>query len=140
MKIQRHRLHLVAAAAALALGSALSTAQAAEPGKLLIWINGDKGYNGLQKIGDEFAKKTGVQFGIMVNPGGAVSDDAGLRRFIDSLKGYPVYYGLQPMSPGWSSAFSPEAIGPGAEEGEGTGFGRELLAMDAGRARTSLKR
>jgi maltose/maltodextrin transport system substrate-binding protein len=34
---------------------------AAEQGKLLIWINGDKGYNGLQKVGDEFAKKTGVQ-------------------------------------------------------------------------------
>ena len=61
MKIQRHRLHLVAAAAALALGAAFGPAQAAEPGKLLIWINGDKGYNGLQKIGDEFAKKTGVQ-------------------------------------------------------------------------------
>jgi hypothetical protein len=39
-----------------------------------------------------------------------------------------------------SSAFSPEAIGPGEEGGEGTGFGRELLAMDAGRARASLKR
>ena len=51
----------------------------------------------------EISKKTGVQFGIMVNPGGAVSDDAGLRRFIESLKPYPVYYGLQPMSPGWSS-------------------------------------
>jgi maltose/maltodextrin transport system substrate-binding protein len=61
MKLQRQRLHLVAAAAALALGGAIGNAQAAEPGKLLIWINGDKGYNGLQKIGDEFAKKTGVQ-------------------------------------------------------------------------------
>jgi uncharacterized protein (DUF2336 family) len=39
-----------------------------------------------------------------------------------------------------SSAFSPEAIGPGEEEDEATGFGRELLAKDAGRARTSLKR
>src|SRR5215469_8606070 len=58
----------------------------------------------------EIAKKTGVQFGIMVNPGGPVSDDAGLRRFIDSLKPYPVYYGLQPMSPGWSKSFSPETI------------------------------
>lgn len=58
----------------------------------------------------EIANKTGVQFGIMVNPGGAVSDDAGLKRFIDSLKAYPVYYGLQPMSPGWSKNFSPEAI------------------------------
>jgi hypothetical protein len=58
----------------------------------------------------EIAKKTGVQFGIMVNPGGTVSDDAGLRRFIDSLTLYPVYRGLQPMSPGWSTSFSPETI------------------------------
>ena len=55
----RNTLKLIAAAAVMALGSGL--AGAAEPGKLLIWINGDKGYNGLQKVGDEFAKKTGVQ-------------------------------------------------------------------------------
>jgi len=62
MKLQRQRIHFVAAAAALALGATLGgSAFASEPGKLLIWINGDKGYNGLQKIGDEFAKKTGVQ-------------------------------------------------------------------------------
>jgi hypothetical protein len=58
----------------------------------------------------QIAKRTGVQFGIMVNPGGAVSDDAGLRHFIDSLKPYPVYCGLQPMSPGWSRNFSTETI------------------------------
>src|SRR5215472_537648 len=58
----------------------------------------------------EISQKTGVQFGIMVNPGGAVSDDAGLRRFLDSLEPYPVYRGLQPMSPGWSRNFSPEMI------------------------------
>jgi hypothetical protein len=58
----------------------------------------------------EISKKTGVQFGIMVNPGGPVTDDTGLRRFIDSLKPYPVYCGLQPMSPGWSRSFSPETI------------------------------
>jgi maltose/maltodextrin transport system substrate-binding protein len=62
MKIQRQRIQLVAAAAALALSAGFAgPAAAAEPGKLLIWINGDKGYNGLQKVGDEFAKKTGVQ-------------------------------------------------------------------------------
>ena len=62
MKVQRQRIRLVAAAAALALGATLGgSALASEPGKLLVWINGDKGYNGLQKIGDEFAKKTGVQ-------------------------------------------------------------------------------
>jgi len=58
----------------------------------------------------EISKKTNVQFGIMVNPGGSVSDDAGLRGFIESLKPYPVYCGLQPMSPGWSRSFAPETV------------------------------
>jgi len=58
----------------------------------------------------EISRKTNVQFGIMVNPGGDVNDDTGLRRFIESLKPYPVYCGLQPMSPGWSRSFSPETI------------------------------
>ena len=44
-----------------ALGSVAGIAQAAEPGKLLIWINGDKGYKGLAKVGEEFTKKTGVK-------------------------------------------------------------------------------
>src|SRR5689334_11765744 len=48
-----------AAAATAALASA-SAAMAQEAGKLLVWINGDKGYNGLQKVGDEFAKKAGI--------------------------------------------------------------------------------
>jgi hypothetical protein len=50
----------------------------------------------------EISRRTGVQFGIMVNPGGPVSDDEGLKRFIEALKPYPVYCGLQPLSPGWS--------------------------------------
>jgi hypothetical protein len=58
----------------------------------------------------EIAHKTGVQFGIMVNPGGDVHDDATLKQFINSLHPYPVYYGLQPMSPGWSAGFSPETV------------------------------
>lgn len=33
---------------------------AAENGKLLIWINGDKGFNGLQQVADAFTKKTGI--------------------------------------------------------------------------------
>ncbi len=58
----------------------------------------------------EISRKTGVQFGIMANVGGLVTDDAGLRRFLDSLAPYPVYRGLQPMSPGWSRNFAPETI------------------------------
>ena len=32
------------------VAGALTLVQAAEKGQLLIWINGDKGYNGLQKV------------------------------------------------------------------------------------------
>ncbi|WP_036771617.1 maltose/maltodextrin ABC transporter substrate-binding protein MalE [Photorhabdus australis] len=31
-----------------------------EEGKLVIWINGDKGYNGLAQVGEKFEKDTGV--------------------------------------------------------------------------------
>jgi maltose/maltodextrin transport system substrate-binding protein len=41
--------------------AAAPLARAAEPGKLLVWINGDKGFNGLQKVGDRFAEKSGVK-------------------------------------------------------------------------------
>ena len=51
-------------AAACAVAYALqasSAVQAAEPLGLLVWINPDKGYNGLQKIGAAYARDTGVQ-------------------------------------------------------------------------------
>jgi maltose/maltodextrin transport system substrate-binding protein len=47
--------------AAVAAAFAFATGAQAQSSGLLVWINGDKGYNGLQKIGDEFAKKTGVK-------------------------------------------------------------------------------
>ncbi len=43
---------------------------AAEPLKLLVWINGDKGYNGLQKVGDAFEKVSGVKV-VVQHPEGA---------------------------------------------------------------------
>ena len=39
---------------------AAGTAQAWEDGELLIWINGDKGYTGLQAVGDRFAEELGI--------------------------------------------------------------------------------
>jgi maltose/maltodextrin transport system substrate-binding protein len=45
--------------AALLAGLAPMSANAAEPGKLLIWFSVD-GTKGLQKVADEFTKKTGV--------------------------------------------------------------------------------
>lgn len=63
------RLVLVALAAALATSFAVPV-QAADAPKLLIWINGDKGYNGLQKVGDAFAKESGVTV-VVQHPEGA---------------------------------------------------------------------
>jgi maltose/maltodextrin transport system substrate-binding protein len=46
----------------LPLAAALLAAPAlAQTPKLLVWINGDKAYNGLQKVGDAFEKVSGVK-------------------------------------------------------------------------------
>lgn len=39
----------------------LPVAHAWKKGELLVWINNDKGYKGLQKVGDDFALKTGIK-------------------------------------------------------------------------------
>jgi maltose/maltodextrin transport system substrate-binding protein len=49
------------ALAALGVFGALRAAQAAEKGSLLIWINGDKGYEGIAKIGEKFTRDTGIK-------------------------------------------------------------------------------
>ncbi|MBI5258432.1 MAG: maltose/maltodextrin ABC transporter substrate-binding protein MalE [Burkholderiales bacterium] len=59
-------LRAMALAATLAAGAAMAQA----PLKLLVWINGDKGYNGLQKVGDAFARESGVQV-VVQHPEGA---------------------------------------------------------------------
>ncbi|OWQ88961.1 maltose ABC transporter substrate-binding protein MalE [Roseateles aquatilis] len=46
-------------ALALLAGSGVAAAQTAP--KLLVWINGDKAYNGLQKVGDAFEQVSGVK-------------------------------------------------------------------------------
>jgi maltose/maltodextrin transport system substrate-binding protein len=52
--------HVAACLVAAAL-SAAPLAQAAEPLNLLVWINPDKGYAGLQKVGDAYERETGVK-------------------------------------------------------------------------------
>lgn len=62
MKVSSTKRTLIAAGIALAaLGGFNSMAHAGEAGTLLVWINGDKGYDGIAKIGEEFTKKTGVK-------------------------------------------------------------------------------
>jgi len=57
-------------AALLVLACTAAQAQAQTPLRLLVWINGDKGYNGLQRVGDSFAKESGVQV-VVQHPEGA---------------------------------------------------------------------
>ena len=49
---------------------AASSPAYAQQHRLLVWINGDKGYNGLQKVGDAFAREAGVQV-VVQHPEGA---------------------------------------------------------------------
>jgi maltose/maltodextrin transport system substrate-binding protein len=66
----RLALRLGAAALALAgLGVHLSVQAQGAP-RLLVWINGDKGYNGLQKVGDAFEQESGVKV-VVQHPEGA---------------------------------------------------------------------
>jgi maltose/maltodextrin transport system substrate-binding protein len=51
------KLTTLAVAATLTLSSG---AFAFEEGKLVLWINGDKGYNGLSRVGERFTADTGV--------------------------------------------------------------------------------
>ena len=53
-----------------ALGLVLAPLAQAADLKLLVWINGDKGYNGLQKVGDAFERDSGVKVTVQ-HPEGA---------------------------------------------------------------------
>jgi maltose/maltodextrin transport system substrate-binding protein len=55
----KHTIFSIALSSIFALG--VTALQAQRPPELLVWINGDKGYNGLQKVGDAFEKTTGVR-------------------------------------------------------------------------------
>lgn len=55
---------------ALAVLCAGHAARAEDKLKLLIWINGDKGYNGLQRVGDAFTRISGVKV-VVQHPEGA---------------------------------------------------------------------
>jgi maltose/maltodextrin transport system substrate-binding protein len=61
---------LVSAVLAALAACAPAPGWAAEPPRLLVWINGDKGYNGLQKVGDAFEKVSGVKV-VVQHPEGA---------------------------------------------------------------------
>jgi maltose/maltodextrin transport system substrate-binding protein len=59
MNARSPSLRIAPTIAAIIIGFSISEVSAAP--ELLVWINGDKGYNGLQKVGDNFQKITGVK-------------------------------------------------------------------------------
>lgn len=56
----RQRFLLPLLGAMLGAGMVMPAVAAIEEGKLVIWINGDKGYDGLQAVGDRFTEDTGI--------------------------------------------------------------------------------
>jgi maltose/maltodextrin transport system substrate-binding protein len=65
-----HFKSLVSALVIVSFLSISTDAYAQTTPSLLIWINGDKGYNGLQKVGDNFTKVSGVKV-VVQHPEGA---------------------------------------------------------------------
>ncbi len=61
---------LVTAACAIGALTNVTPVAAKGPHRLLVWINGDKGYNGLQKVGDAFTAVSGVEV-VVQHPEGA---------------------------------------------------------------------
>lgn len=68
-------------------------------------------YQNPQKAAD-LSKSRNVKFGIVEHTerGYNVEDDTALKKYIDTLKKYPVYIGLQPLHVGWSKQFSVESL------------------------------
>lgn len=59
----------------------------------------------------DIAKRTGVQFGIVEHPAPwAIKNDDDLKQYIERLRPYPVYIGLQPIDLGWAKNFSKELL------------------------------
>lgn len=58
------------------------------------------------------AQERGMTFGIVEHPGKefGIGTDAELQAYIERLRAYPVYVGLQPMYLDWSQAFSAEVL------------------------------
>ena len=60
----------------------------------------------------EHARDTGIRYGVAVNCGigFAVTNDAGIVQWLDSMKNRPVFRGMQAEGREWVHTFSPEAI------------------------------
>ncbi len=60
----------------------------------------------------KISEERNVKFGIVEHPGkwAAIKNDDDLRRYIEKLRAYPVFIGLQPMFRNWSQDFSQDLL------------------------------
>jgi histidinol phosphatase-like PHP family hydrolase len=60
----------------------------------------------------ELAERRKMRFGIVAHPGpdGGIQTDRDLEAYVDGLRAFPVYAGLQPMYVNWSADFTEDAI------------------------------
>ena len=67
---------------------------------------------GNMQMAVNLSEKQGIKFGIVEHPGPGypLVDDKALKKYIDTLKKYPVYIGLQPVFTNWAKDFSIEII------------------------------
>ena len=71
MRLERALTKAASVVASVVVSAVCCTLAAAQaPPRLLVWINGDKGYNGLQKVGDLFTQQSGVPV-VVQHPEGA---------------------------------------------------------------------
>ena len=71
MRFERALSTVASVVASVVVSAMCCTLAAAQtPPRLLVWINGDKGYNGLQKVGDLFTQESGVPV-VVQHPEGA---------------------------------------------------------------------
>ena len=100
-------LFVVAALSTLAA----STARADDKGTLQIWINGDKAYNGLAKVGEKFTKDTGIKV-IVEHPQDA---PAKFQQAAAAHGGPSIFIWAHDRAGEWVSAGLIEAVNPAAK-------------------------
>jgi hypothetical protein len=59
----------------------------------------------------DISERTGVKFGVVEHPADwSIKNDRDLLEYINFLRKYPVYVGLQPMTPAWTGRFSAHVL------------------------------
>jgi maltose/maltodextrin transport system substrate-binding protein len=123
--MSRNLARLAVATALLLTSTSLSAAF--EEGSLLVWINGDKGYNGLQEIGDRFTEELGIE--VVVEHPEAVTDK--FQQSAATGDGPDIFIWAHDRFGEWAAAGLIAPVDPSAEVREGIfDFAWEAVTFD----------